>query len=216
MTKLFKLFSFLVLAFTLGYSQGWWRSYQNTTAPQPLIILTLQQYKEHPLLQGIFWEKIEKVIPYKVVIDRVPSLDAIKKRLSASPVKAHLLFLERKELLQLDIFFKDFNEFSPTLLDELSEDFTLEPKGKFFPVLWNNKTCAKKDFTKEDLKIWGFIIPQISKKANRKSLLFVSDLIHNPVSHKILLLTQMQLPYKKMQIENNSMSQTLRNSLFLE
>jgi hypothetical protein len=212
LTKLFKFLSFLIIAFALGYSQGWWRTYQNQTAPQPLIILTLKQYKDHPLLQSIFWSKIEKAIPFQIVIEQVADIETIKNKLTSNPIKVHLLFLERQDLFQLQNFFDSFGDISPPLLDELAEDFTLEPKGKFFPIFWNKNSCPKK----LEVKIWGFAIPQISKRAHKKSLLFISDLIHNPVSYKILHLTNMQLPFKKDPIENKSFSETLRNSLLLD
>jgi hypothetical protein len=215
LTKLFKFLSFLLLSFTLGYSQGWWRSYESTSAPKPLIILTLEEYKNHPFLQTILWEKLEKVIPYKVVIEKLPNLDGLRTKLSTSPIKAHLVFLERKELLQIQPYFASLKDFSANLIDNLKGDFTLEPKGKYFPILWRNKNCKNEIFAHE-LKIWGFILPRISRRASKKSLLFLSDLIHNPIANQILRAMPYHLTLKNTELNNPSITDTLRNSLFID
>jgi hypothetical protein len=213
LTKLFKFISFLVLAFTLGYSQGWWRSYENISSPQPLVILTLDSYKNHPLLQEIVWTNLEKVIPYKLVIEKLPNIETLRDHLSANPIKAHLLFLERQDLLQLEPFFTSFSDFSPSLIDRLGGEFILEPKGKYFPILWNNNSCGK-ELTTTDLRVWGFVLPHISRRASKKSLMFLSDLIHNPISNKILKLTQYHLTFKNSDSDESNISDSLRNSLF--
>jgi hypothetical protein len=214
LTKLFKFLSFLLLSFALGYSQGWWRSYKHTSAPQPLIILTLIDYENHPLLQEILWEKLEKVLPYHVVIEKVPNIENLKDRLSAQPIKTHLIFLERKDLLTLNSFFTSFNDFSSNIIDHLNGDFILEPKGKYFPILWQKENLCKNSTSESELKIWGFVIPKISKRASNKSLLFLSDLINNPISHKILQLTPYQLTLKNLDSNASSITDTLRNSLY--
>jgi hypothetical protein len=211
--KLFKFFSFLLLAFALGYSQGWWKSYEIISTPQPLIILTLEQYKDHPFLHELIWEKLQKVIPYKIVIEKLSSLEVLKERLLTHPIKTHLLFLERNELLQLQTFFTEFTDFAPSLLDQLKGDFLLEPKDKFFPVLWNNKNCPN-EAGNPPLKIWGFVLPQTSRRASKKSQLFLHDLIHNPTSNRILELTHHNLTFKKADSENRTISETLRENLF--
>lgn len=213
MTKLFKFISFLILSFALGYSQGWWRSYEKKTAQQPFVILTLEDYKEHPLLQDILLEKLEKVIPYKIVIEKLPNIETLKQRLSDRPIKTHLIFIERKDLFQLESYFDNFNDFPPSLIDQLSDDFILEPKGKYFPILWQDKICNS-DTISKDLKIWGFVLPRISQRAHKKSIMFLSDLIHNPISKKILILTQYKLTLQQTDSTDSSLSETLRDSLF--
>ena len=166
------------------------------------MILTLNDYKNHPFLNEQLWDKLEKVIPYKVVIERLPNIESIRERISAKPVRAHLLFLERKDLLQLENYFAGFNDFSSELLDQLDTNFTLEPKGKYFPIFWENQFCGSPALVSKDIKIWGLAMPHVSRRAGKKSLLFVNDLVNNPIAYKILQLTPNHLTFKK--ADNNN------------
>lgn len=205
--KWFKFVIFVMLAFLLGYSQGWWRSYQSGANPQPLLIVTLQSYGDNPILKPLFWEKLEKVIPYRVVIEKVENLDALKARLASTPVKAHLLFLERQDLLKISEYYEALAELSSNLLDRLQGDFLLEPKQKYFPILWGNEACQK------NLKVWGFSMPRSSRKANRKSLAFLDDMSENPVSVRLLELTHLKLTLQGHTLNESELT-NLRSQVF--